>query len=87
VPHKERLIVIDSAFEEGRRYIEALLVERLDPLDSQRTGVLEPLLADLASPRLHRLIVLVGRPSMDDVARLIRVIEVRELVRRRPDLM
>ena len=84
VPHEERLVVVDRLLDEGGRDVEALLVERLDPLDVQRAGVLEPLLADLAPPRLDRLVVLVGRPRVDDVARPVRVVEVRELVRRRP---
>ena len=64
--------------------LEHLVVDRLHPLLRQRARVLDPLLADTAEAAVLGVVVLVRRPGVDDAARPEALVEVGEVVGRRP---
>src|SRR5262245_36854371 len=61
---------------------DRLVVDRLHPLLGQRTGILDPLLADPARSGLVGRVVGVGRPGVDDAARAESLAELWEVGRR-----
>ena len=68
-PDEERLAGLFLALDEIRGGGDELVVAGLHPLCSQRAGVLDLLLADLAPARHLGRVVLVGRPRVNDAAR------------------
>ena len=83
-PDEERCSVGCVSRDEVEPVLEHLVVDRLHPLLVQRARVLDPLLADAAEAPVLRRIVLVRRPGVDDAARAETLLEVREVLRRRP---
>ena len=74
-PHEERLLVGARLVDELQRVVEDFVVDRLHPLGIERSGILDPLLADLAPARLLGRIVAVRRPGVDHVARTDHVLQ------------
>ncbi len=72
------------ALDEVEPVLEHLVVDRLHPLLRQRAGVLDPLPADTAEALVLGVVVLVGRPGVDDAARPEALAEMREVLGRRP---
>ena len=68
-PHEPRLAGLVLPLDEVRGRGHEFVVAGLHALLRERAGVLDLLLADLAPARLHRLVVLVGRPAMHDATR------------------
>ena len=79
-PEEEGLVVRPRLVDELERVGEDLVVDGLHPLRTERAGVLDLLLADLAPARLHRRVVHVGRPGVEHVARADRVLRRRRVV-------
>ena len=87
-PQKERLVVRLGLVDEGERLVANLVVDRFHPLRIERAGVLDLLLADLAPARHFGRVILVGRPTVNHVARpdlveqFLRVIWMRRIFHR-----
>ena len=77
---KNGVSVIVRALDEvfGRRH--ELVVAGFHPLLRERSGVLDPLLANPAPARFFGRVVFVGRPGVDHAARAERLAEMRKLL-------
>ena len=83
-PAEERRVGCGLAIEEVERVLEHLVVDRLHPLLRQRPRVLDPLAADAPVARVLGVVVVLGRPGVEDAARPEALVEAREVLRRRP---
>jgi hypothetical protein len=79
-PHEERLAVLLSLIHETESEVADFVVDRFHALGIERTGILDPLHADLAPARHHRGIIHVGGPAVDHVARTDDVQQVLRIV-------
>ena len=68
-PQEERLVFGLGLLDELQCQVANFVVHGFHPLRIKRSGVLDPLLADLAPARIHGGIIHVGRPRVDHVAR------------------
>ncbi len=78
---KNGLFVGARLVEELEGVRQDLVIDRLHPLGTERAGVLDLLLSDLAPARLHGRVVHVGGPGVEHVARADRVLGRRRVVR------
>ena len=87
-PDEERLFVGARLVHELRREVEDFVVDRLHALGIELASVLDLLFADLAPARHHRLVIRIGGPAMDHVARAdgvlqgLRVVPMRRVLHR-----